>query len=43
MFYNFDEEIERKNSNCVKFDGLDKYVGLYKAKLNGKIVYIERL
>lgn len=25
--YNFDEEINRKNTNCVKWDGLQKYFG----------------
>uniref|UniRef100_UPI004047DE16 MalY/PatB family protein n=1 Tax=Aliarcobacter sp. TaxID=2321116 RepID=UPI004047DE16 len=25
--YNFDEEINRKNTNCAKWDGLDKYFG----------------
>lgn len=27
MVYNFDEQINRKNTNCVKFDALDKYFG----------------
>lgn len=27
MFYNFDEQISRKNTNCVKYDALDKYFG----------------
>ena len=25
--YNFDEEINRKNTNCAKYDGLKKYFG----------------
>ena len=25
--YNFDEEINRKNTNCAKYDGLEKYFG----------------
>ena len=25
--YNFDEEIIRKNTNCTKWDGLEKYFG----------------
>ena len=25
--YNFDEEINRKNTNCAKWDGLEKYFG----------------
>ncbi|MFY9081004.1 PatB family C-S lyase [Aliarcobacter butzleri] len=27
MIYNFDEEINRKNTNCAKYDGLKKYFG----------------
>ena len=27
MKYNFDEEINRKNTNCAKYDGLEKYFG----------------
>ncbi|RXI34940.1 aminotransferase [Arcobacter defluvii] len=27
MEYNFDEEINRKNTNCAKYDGLKKYFG----------------
>lgn len=27
MLYNFDEEINRKNTNCAKYDGLKKYFG----------------
>ena len=27
MIYNFDEEINRKGTNCTKFDGLKKYFG----------------
>lgn len=27
MTYNFDEEINRKNTNCLKYDALDKYFG----------------
>ncbi|MFX4241283.1 MalY/PatB family protein [Aliarcobacter butzleri] len=27
MIYNFDEQINRKNTNCAKYDGLKKYFG----------------
>ncbi|MFA9373505.1 MAG: MalY/PatB family protein [Poseidonibacter sp.] len=27
MFYNFDEEINRKGTNCAKYDGLKRYFG----------------
>lgn len=27
MFYNFDEEIDRKGTNCAKYDGLKRYFG----------------
>lgn len=27
MIYNFDEKIDRKNTNCVKYDTLEKYFG----------------
>ncbi len=27
MIYNFDEKIDRKNTNCVKYDALEKYFG----------------
>ena len=25
--YDFDEEIDRKNTNCAKYDGLERYFG----------------
>lgn len=25
--YNFDKEIERRNTNCIKYDATDKYFG----------------
>ena len=27
MIYNFDEIIDRKNTDCVKYDALEKYFG----------------
>lgn len=30
--YNFDEQIDRKNTNCVKYDGLKRYFGVENIK-----------